>query len=203
MHDILSPDHTCLFNMASSQSGYFTAAQARECGFSYALLRHHTTEGRFERVRRGLYRLRDYPTSVRGEVVAAWLAAGKDVAVVSHESALEILGLADVVPDRIHLTVPRSQRGRRKIPGVKIHTTMVPLDDNEVVIRDGMRMTNVVRSIAEAIKTGMAPEQAIVAVRQAIERGMATRAQLHLRAAREGGLVERLMERALLEARVE
>lgn len=203
MNDISSPDHTRLFNVASSQSGYFTAAQARECGFSYALLSHHATEGKFERVRRGLYRLRDYPTSVRGEVVAAWLAAGKEVAVVSHESALEILGLADVVPDHIHLTVPRSQRGRRDIPGVKIHTTMVPPDDNDVVIRNGMRVTNAVRSIAEAIRTGMAPEQAIVAVRQAIERGMATRAQLRQRAAREGGLVRRLMGRALLEAAAE
>ena len=43
--------------------------------------------------------------------MAAWLAVGKQNAVVSHESALDLLDLSDVSPDRVHLTVPRSRRG--------------------------------------------------------------------------------------------
>jgi len=104
------PDHVCLFDAASKQHGYFTTAQAHRCGFDWRGLHYHTARGRFVRARRGLYRLRDYPTSPREEVVAAWLAAGPDAA-VSHENALDLLELADVTPERVHVTVPRSRRG--------------------------------------------------------------------------------------------
>src|SRR5260370_41057800 len=67
------PSHTRLFELASEQGGYFTAAQARTCGFSKALLAHHAKSGRFLRVRQGLYRLREYPSSPREDVIAAWL----------------------------------------------------------------------------------------------------------------------------------
>src|SRR5829696_7245616 len=62
-------------------------------------------------------------------VAAAWLAVGKEHAVVSHESALELLGLGDVIADRIHLTVPRAQRYVRPPAGTILHTTTPPLAD--------------------------------------------------------------------------
>ncbi len=120
MRDALVRDR-CLFETATGQAGYFTAVQARACDYSWALLSHHAARGRFVRVRRGLYRLRDYPSSPREEVMAAWLAAGPG-AVVSHESALDLLGLTDVIPDRINLTVARSTRGRRPPRALAIHT---------------------------------------------------------------------------------
>src|SRR5258708_26776802 len=101
-----------LFEIASEQGNYVTAAQAQTCGYSRALLAHHAKSGRFSRVRQGLYRFREYPSSPREDVIAAWLAAGRETAVVSHESALDILGLSDVVPDIVHLTLPRSKRYR-------------------------------------------------------------------------------------------
>src|SRR5260370_38761147 len=97
------PSHTRLFELASEQGGYFAAVQARACGFSRALLAHHAKSGRFIRVRQGLYRFREYPGSPREDVIAAWLATGKEVAGVSHESALDILGLSDVVPEVVHV----------------------------------------------------------------------------------------------------
>lgn len=93
------PNHEELFQIASGQGGYFTAGQARSCGFSWALLAYHSKRGRFLRVRQGLYRLHAYPSSPREEVMAAWLAAGSDAAVVSHESALDRHGLSNVVPE--------------------------------------------------------------------------------------------------------
>src|SRR5687768_17061031 len=93
-----------LFDIASQQAGYFTAGQARAAGYSWALLLHHVKGGRFIRVRRGLYRYREYPSSRREDVLAAWLAAGKDTTVVSHESALDLLNLSDLIPNAVHLT---------------------------------------------------------------------------------------------------
>jgi predicted transcriptional regulator of viral defense system len=196
------PDHERLFQIASEQGGYFTAPQARQSGFSKALLAHHAGEGgRFLRVRRGLYRFRQYPPSPREDVLAAWLAADREEAVVSHESALELLGLSDVVPEAVHVAVPRSKRYRPGAPGVRIHTTTRELTPADVVVRDGMRVTSPVRSILDAAETGTAPEQVIAAVTQAVDRGMTTELLLLAAAGERGRRVERLVRRALEDRR--
>ena len=203
MHDNASvpsrPDHRRLFEVASEQGGYFTAAQAAGCGFSRASLSYHARRGRFLRIKRGLYRLAEYPASPREEVLAAWLATGRDEAVVSHESALDLLDLSDVVPERVHLTVPRSRRYRTSAPGVAIHTTIRPLSPSDVVTREGIRITSPTRSIVDAADAGTGPEQVARAVRQAVERGLATPAQLRAAARSRGSRVERLIDRALEE----
>jgi predicted transcriptional regulator of viral defense system len=172
------PDHTCLFEIASEQQGYFTAQQARACHFAWDLLTYHTRVGRFIRVRRGLYRLRDYPTSPREEVMMAWLSVGQDVAVVSHESALDLLDLSDIIPDAVHLTVPRSKRHLPTLPGVTIHTTTKLLRPQDVTTRNGIRLTAAARTILDTAEAGTAPEQVELALTQAIKRGLTTRQDL-------------------------
>lgn len=194
----MSPSEDCLFEIAASQGGYFTAAQARDCGYSWSLLSHHTSNGRFVRARRGLYRFRQYPSSPREEVIAVWSAAGPE-SVVSHESALDLFGLADTIPDSVHLTVPRSKRSRRPPLGVTIHTTTPPLGADDVAIRDGMRVTSPGRTILDVAQSGVAPDQVAAAVRQAIDRGMVMPDQVLAGARRRGGRVERLVRDLLLE----
>lgn len=202
MHDTLDhqpakPDHECLFRAASQQGGYFTARDAESCGFSRASLSYHARRGRFIRVRRGLYRLREYPESTREDVMAAWLAAGRNHAVVSHESALDLLGLSDAVPDSVHLTLPRTMRYRPATPGVTAHTTTRPLDAGDVVTREGIRVTSVARSILDAAEAGTAPEQVVAAVKEAVDRGMTTRGQLRRVARSRSRRVQRLIQRAI------
>ncbi len=197
------PRHTLLFEVASEQHGYFTAAQARVCGFGRALLAHHAKAGRFLRVRHGLYRIREYPGSPREDVVAAWLAMGREAAVVSHESALDILGLSDVVPEVVHLTVTRARRYRSPSPGVAIHTTTRRLDKADVVVRDGIRLTGAVRSIIDAAAAGTAPEQIMAAISQALKRAIATESELLAAAKARGGRVERLVRQVIEEQRRE
>jgi predicted transcriptional regulator of viral defense system len=151
--------------------GYFTAAQARECGFSRPLLSRHARSGRFIRVRQGLYRLRDYPSSSNEDVMAAWLSVGKGGAVVSHESALDLLELSDVIPNAIHITVPRSRRYLTPVPGVRVHTSSRPFGLRDVVTRQGMRITSPTRSILDSAQDLTAPEQIEMAIRQAADRG--------------------------------
>jgi predicted transcriptional regulator of viral defense system len=187
------PDHACLFAAASEHQGYFTTDQARACGFTRFLLARHADTGRFLRVRRGLYRLRDYPSHPREEVVAAWMAVGNAVAVVSHESALDLLDLSDVVPEVVHLTIPRSKRHLPNLPGVTIHTTTRPLRPVDVTVRDGVRLTSAGRSILDAAQSGTAPEQIEMAVGQAIARGLVTRQQIERDARARGPRVHRLV----------
>jgi predicted transcriptional regulator of viral defense system len=197
--DDSKPSHARLFELVSEQGGYFTAAQAHACGFSKALLAHHAKSGRFLRVRQGLYRLREYPSSPREDVIAAWLVTGREVAVVSHDSALDILGLSDVVPEVVHLTVPRVRRYRSASPGVAIHTTTRRLGKSDVVVRDGIRVTAPARSIIDAAQAGTAPEQIMAAVSQALDRGMATESKLLGVAKTRGGRVERLVRQVIEE----
>jgi hypothetical protein len=121
MHDG-KPDIRSLEADSYQQSGYFTVEQARRHGVSSQLLNHHVRRGRFERVRRGLYRVRGFPSSQHDELREKWMGVGMDKAVLSHESALSLLELSDNVPDKVHLLVPRRSRGLRRPPGVVIHT---------------------------------------------------------------------------------
>lgn len=201
MHDINeSPDAYGLFALASEQAGYFTSSQAQAYGYSSQLLSYHAARGRFQRVRRGLYRLRDYPSSPREEIMAAWLAAGKESALVSHESALEVLGLSDVVPTTIHLLVPRHRRWLHILPGGTVHTTAHALGPEEIVTREGLRITAPMRTILDVAEAGTAPEQVIMAVRQARERGMILAAPLRQAALRRDRRVRDLINRALEDA---
>ncbi len=191
------PDHEALFAVASAQAGCFTASQAAAQGFSSALLSHHVASGRFLRIARGLYRLRDYPSQPGDEAVAAWLRQAPD-AVVSHESALGILDLGDVIADRVHLTVPRSRRRLVRQDGVVIHTTTHPIGSADTVSRRGMRVTAPARTIVDVAAAGGAPDQVAAAVHTAVERGMTTPSLLRDAARTRGRRVQRVIEAALL-----
>ena len=194
------PDHEGLFQTASEQAGYFTTAQALGHGFSSALMAHHARTGRFVRITRGLYRLRDYPTSPREQLIAAWLRLAPD-AVVSHESALDLFSLSDVIPDAIHLTVPRTRRRLARQPGVTVHTTKRPLEGADVSVHEGVRVTAPARTIADVAESGTAPEQVVAAARQAIDRSLTTTEKLRNAARGRGQRVERLIEQALTASR--
>lgn len=195
------PSRLGLFELASEQGGYFTAKQAALSGFSRALLSHHAKGGRFIRARPGLYRLREYPSSIREDVLLAWLVAGKDLAVVSHESALDLQRLSDIIPSAVHLTVPRARRSVRGGPSVKIHTTTKPFASGDVVTREGIRMTSPTRSILDVAQAGAPPEQVVMAVTQAIDRGLATTQSLRSGAEHRGRRVSGLIRAALAKLR--
>ncbi len=182
MHDAAKPDVRGLETEAYQQNGYFTVRQAREHGISSQLLNHHARRGRFERVRRGLYRLRGFPSAEHDEMREKWMAVGTEKAVLSHESALALLDLSDNIPDAVHLLVPRRYRGLRRPPGVVIHTRP---DDEKVstVWRDGLPLTAPARTLVDVVD-GLQPEQASMAVQQALSRGLLTTRQLEQEAAR-------------------
>ncbi len=195
-----SPDAADLFAVASEQMGYFTTAQARSAGYSLPLLSYYVRTGRFLRVRRGVYRLRDYPSSPNEEVMAAWLSLGKERSVISHERALALLGLSDVVPNAIHILVSRSRRGLKPDPVVSLHTTTHPLQPEDIVIREGIRLTSPLRTILDAAETGTASEQVIMAIEQACRRGWISAGELRAREHERGSRVADLIERGLQAA---
>jgi len=116
-------DHDRLYDIAQSQAGHFTAGQAIDAGMDRSTLRYHARPGGwYERIGRGVYRLRHFPASPHEHVVAAWLPLRQAGAVISHASALELYELSDVIADAVHVSIARSKRGQRPRTGVQIHT---------------------------------------------------------------------------------
>jgi predicted transcriptional regulator of viral defense system len=182
MSDSQQPDVLGLEAESYNQGGYFTAGQARAHAVSRQLLEHHVRRGRFERVRRGLYRIQGYPTAEHDDMREAWMAVGGDGALLSHDSALALLDLSDNIPDAVHVLVPRRRRGLRRPPGVVLHTRP-DSEDIPTVWRDGLPLTAPARTLFDVAER-LQPEQLSMAVGQALRRGLLTADQLQEEARR-------------------
>jgi predicted transcriptional regulator of viral defense system len=189
-----------LGRVAESQAGYVTTKQAEQAGFHRNALRHHAREGgRLEHAGRGLYRLRFYPSSPFDHVAAAWMLTGSEIAVVSHETALELYDLSDVIPSRVHLTLPRRYRHRNAPIGVRLHYPRVPLADAEVRRVHGLPTTSVERTILDSLEAGTQLEQIEMAVQQSLDRALTTPKRLRAAAANRSAPMRSFIERALGE----
>jgi predicted transcriptional regulator of viral defense system len=164
-----------LYELAEAQGGYLTAQQAVDAGVPRSTLSYHAGDGTtLERVGHAVYRLRRFPSTPHGHVIAAWLALSRADAVVSHVSALELLDLTDRIADEVHITLPRSKRGRTVPDGVKAHYTEHPPTRQERRRAMGMPVTGVERTIADVIRADGWTEQVDLALRQALQRGQTT-----------------------------
>ena len=190
------PDHDSLCQVAEQQAGYFTATQARRAGFSRSLLSYHVGTGRFERVRPRVYRFVRFPSSPHEDLFVAWLQAGPH-AVISHDSALALYDLSDLLADQIHVTVPRTASRRRR--PLRLHTKQ--LESEDVTRYEGLPVTTVVRTLVDVTAAGLADEQVRQAIQEALHRGLVTQESLLRLTASHGGRIRRLVDGALREAR--
>lgn len=183
-----------LLALAARQSGYFTAAQALDLGYSYPAQRYHAQRGNWLRVDRGIYRLPEWPTGPRDDLVR-WSLWSRGRAVVSHETAMSVHELGDVDPARVHLTVP--QNFRQKDPAVVIHRAEVPGSDVEE--HSGFRVTTPLRSLLDVATGDLDLDQLARAIEEALARGMLTRRVIRDRADEFGAKAALRIERALQE----
>jgi predicted transcriptional regulator of viral defense system len=171
------PAWQALYNIAASQEGQFTTQQAASAGYSRPLLDHHQKAGRVTRIRRGIYRLVHFPPSEHEELVTAWLWSDSK-GVISHQTALSLSGLSDLLPSKIHLTLPLTWRHRRfRVPqGFILHHAAVPVADR--AWHGPIPITSVRRTLTDCALTGLSPDLLRQAARQAISRGLVTRSEL-------------------------
>ena len=182
-----------LFSKALEQGGYFTAKQAREAGYDYAHLDYHVSAGNFERVEHGLYRLTSLPPCDHDDLVrlTLWSRDRQDEpqAVVSHESALVLHDLAELLPAEIHLTVPPTFRKDPPAGCVLHKARLAPKDIEE---RAGFRVTVPLRTLLDVAASGVPEEQLQKAVTDALARGLVRRNKL-LEAAKKNPRSQRLL----------
>lgn len=68
-----------LMSLAQDQQGFFTTKQAIEAGYADNTHPYHVRAGNWERIWRGIYRLRHYPSPEDGDKVAWYLwSRGRD-----------------------------------------------------------------------------------------------------------------------------
>lgn len=165
--------------LAASQGGYFTARQAADAGYGYSHLSYHLSAGNFERAGRGLYRIPTIPLSEHDDLLRLWLwSRGRDdqpQAVVSHQTALELHDLAELIPTRIHLTVPPTFR-RRAPEGCTLHKGVLEEADTQEM--ESLRVTTPLRTLRDLAADPSLPEEQLErAVEEAASRGLIRRSQ--------------------------
>ncbi len=185
---------------AQEQGGYFTAKQAKKSGYDYPHLEYHLSTGAFERVEHGLYRLTDVPAAEHDDLIRLSLwsrnRADEPQAVVSHESALVLHDLSELLPNEIHLTVPSAFR-KEPPDGCVLHKAA--LLSAEVEERIGFRVTTPLRTLLDVAASTISQEQLEKAVTEALERGVVRRSKL-IAAVRRSPELDRL-NRAMGESR--
>lgn len=171
------PDWNRLYETASGQQGMFTTRQATEAGYSAQLLTHHVAAGKFARLRRGIYRLVHFPHGEHEELVVVWLWSDL-VGVLSHQTALALHGLSDVLPAQVHLTLPAAacRRRFRVPPDVVLHHADVPPEDRAWF--GAVPLTRPRRTLSDCAHGGLSPDLLRQAAEQALRRGLVARGEL-------------------------
>lgn len=144
------PNWVALAQLARTQAGYFTTSEAASRSVSVQTLRYHVQTGAIERVLRGVYRFTAAPPTDQDEFIALWLWTAR-VGVFSHATALWLHDLSDVMPARVHLTMPHAARYPRATRPQHVTLHAAPLADAHVAWVGYVPVTTPWRTIADCL----------------------------------------------------
>jgi predicted transcriptional regulator of viral defense system len=146
-----------LYEVAEPQYGFFTTKQAIEAGYDESKHGYHVRAGNWIREYRGIYRLRNFPSPERPDLVLwfLWSRDRNDVpqGVYSQDTALALYDLSDINPSKLHMTVPKAFRRNAAIPKILVlhKASLEPTDSQDIF---GVRATTPLRAIADLIAAG-------------------------------------------------
>jgi predicted transcriptional regulator of viral defense system len=171
-----------LYEIAESQQGFFTTKQAKAAGFAENTHPYHVQAGNWIREHRGICRLASFPQGERPDLML-WSLWSKNrgeavQGVYSHQAALTLHDLSDIMPTNLHMTVPRSFRRNSEIPRVLVlHFADLPQSDIGTV--HGVRVTKPMRTILDLLAGGEVPSATLrQAVREGLRRGLIRRSEI-------------------------
>ena len=163
-----------LFEVAESQQGYFTSADAKRLGYDYPHQYFHVKQGNWIRVDHGIYRLMKFPAAEHEDLMRWWLWSRKK-GVISHETAAALYELGDLLPARIHLTVPPDFR-KRPTKSLVLHKSI--LSSSEIEKRNDLPVTTPLRTILDLARSHLDDERLTKVTKDAIKKGLLTRKDL-------------------------
>jgi predicted transcriptional regulator of viral defense system len=171
-----------LYQLAESQSGYFTTKQAATLGYASNKRIYHIRARNWVREHRGIYRLALFPEPERSDLMLWWLwsrdRSDRPAGVFSHQTALSLHDLTDANPAKLDLTVPTNFRRGVPIPNVlRLHRGDVRPEDREILY--GVPVTNAMRTILDVWREASLPKPVLrAAFREAMKRGNITKSQV-------------------------
>lgn len=175
-------DERALTALAAPQGGYFTAKQAAAIGYTAPKRNYHVHVGNWVRERRGIFRLSTQPLPARPDLILWWLWSRnrqeQPQGVYSHQTALSLHELTDVMPSRLHMTVPKTFRRSTIIPkSIVLHISDLPPSDIEQI--DGVPVTKALRTLIDVAASEEVPLPDLkLALAEATRSGRITRAEI-------------------------
>lgn len=168
-----------LYAVAEEQGGYFTAAQAVASGYRYPQQVHQRRVGNWEAIDRGIFRLRHFPPGEHEDLIrwSLWSRdrRGEAQVTVSHDTAADLYGFGDLMPAKIHLTVPPGFR-KPSPEGCVLHVARLAPEDIDA--RGGFRVTTPLRTVIDLAGSPTAPDQFARVLRDALRSGHVRRKHL-------------------------
>jgi very-short-patch-repair endonuclease len=140
-----------------NQCGAITRGQALAAGMSVGAIRSRLDGGRWQALFRSTYATFSGPVPRDCLLWAAVLYAG-DGAVVSHESAAELVGLADQPSELLHVTVA-TERKVRRAAGIVVHRS-----NRAIIARHPLRtppQTRIEETVVDLTQVSATLEEAI------------------------------------------
>jgi very-short-patch-repair endonuclease len=131
--------------IAEVQYGLITRHQARAVGLSESAIDRRVRSRRWVTVFPGVYRIAGAPMTDGQRLRAATLWGGPDC-VLSHESAISLLRLAEVRSAKTHITVPYVHAPRAA--EIRVHRTIVMPDIDRRLV-DGIGCTSATRTLID------------------------------------------------------
>jgi predicted transcriptional regulator of viral defense system len=171
-----------LFEVADCQQGYFTSQQAEKCGLHRSHFHRFLDSKEWIKEIRGIYRLSRYPIQDRHELVLWTLWSrnkqGEPQGVWSHETALDIYEITDVMPAKMHMTVPKGFRRSQAIPEVLV-LHYRDLSEEDVEVMQGYRVTKPLKTLIDvANDRSISQDQLELGVHQAIKQGLISKLEI-------------------------
>lgn len=155
-----------LYDIAEDQMGYVTSAQAREAGVHPALLVQLANRDWLTRTSHGVYRLVDFPVHRHLQYMEATFWPYRRRGVISHHTALDLYEVCDILPNKVHITLPPGYRVQRPpLNYLVLHYGDHAPDD--VRPFNGFPITSPVRTIRDCIAVHIGPALVEPAIREA------------------------------------
>ena len=171
-----------LYRIASEQGGFFTTKQAISCGYQTSSHPYHVKAGNWVREHRSIYRLVNFPTDDRPDLILwyLWSRNRKEEpqGIYSHETSLALRELTDINPGKLHMTVPRGFRRNSPIPDILVlHYHDVSKSDIDQM--HGVKITNTMRTLIDIVIEGSLSDAILSqAISESINSGMITKRAL-------------------------
>lgn len=142
-----------IIDVAKEQAGYVANYQV---DVSRQMFSHYESQDKLERVQRGIYRVSYFPVSEEEQLIVAYLWS-REQGVISHETALAIHDLSDVLSTGVHLCFPPDESPPRDMPEwVTLHRADVAARERQW--HDAVQVTTIQRTLIDLAAAGFDPD---------------------------------------------